>query len=162
MKVLIKGAGDLATGIGWRLKRAGYEVWMTEIEVPTAVRRTVSYSRAVYEGSAEIEGIRACLVHDLKEGQSVVLQGEIPVIIDENDQPKDQVTIGSKVAVTCLKNGMKGFYQVVGSQEADPMHGAVSEESPFGKALLGAKAGDEITVEAPVGAIVYRIDSIDR
>ena len=83
MKVLIKGAGDLATGIGWRLKRAGYEVWMTDIEVPTAVRRTVSYSRAVYEGAAEIEGIRACLIHNLNEGKRAVLQGEIPVIVDE-------------------------------------------------------------------------------
>lgn len=102
MKVLIKGAGDLATGIGWRLKRAGYEVWMTEIEVPTAVRRTVSYSRAVYEGSAEIEGIRACLVHDLKEGQSVVLQGGIPVIIDEKaavlDKLKPDVLVDAIIA----------------------------------------------------------------
>lgn len=87
---------------------------------------------------------------------------EHAVIIDENDQPKDQVTIGSKVTVTCLKNGMKGTYQIVGSQESDPMHGAMSEDSPFGKALLGAKIGDEVTVEAPVGAITYHIDSIDR
>ena len=42
------------------------------------------------------------------------------------------------------------------------MHGAISEESPFGKALLGSKVGDEVTVEAPVGAIVYRIDAIER
>jgi xanthine dehydrogenase accessory factor len=47
MRILIKGAGDLATGIGWRLKRAGYEVWMTDLAVPTAVRRTVSFSRAI-------------------------------------------------------------------------------------------------------------------
>ncbi len=43
MKILIKGAGDLATGIGWRLKRAGYRVWMTDLAVPTAVRRTVAF-----------------------------------------------------------------------------------------------------------------------
>ena len=47
MRILIKGAGDLATGISWRLHRAGYEVWMTDIAVPTAVRRSVSFSRAV-------------------------------------------------------------------------------------------------------------------
>ena len=87
---------------------------------------------------------------------------EHAVIIDENDQPKDQITIGSKVGVINVKTGAKGAYQVVGSQEADPMHGAISEESPFGKALLGAKVGDEVTVEAPVGAIVYRIDTIER
>ena len=87
---------------------------------------------------------------------------EHAVIIDESDQPKDQVTIGSKVSVTNVKNGARASYQVVGSQEADPMHGAVSEDSPFGKALLGAKIGDEVTVEAPVGAIVYRVETIDR
>ena len=53
-------------------------------------------------------------------------------------------------------------YKVVGSQEADPMHRAISEDSPFGKALMGAKEGDEVTVEAPVGAIVYRIVKIER
>ena len=78
---------------------------------------------------------------------------EHAVIIDENDQPKDQITIGSKVGVINVKTGAKGAYQVVG---------AISEESPFGKALLGAKVGDEVTVEAPVGAIVYRIDTIER
>ena len=64
--------------------------------------------------------------------------------------------------MTNVKNGARASYQVVGSQEADPMHGAVSEDSPFGKALLGAKIGDEVTVEAPVGAIVYRVETIDR
>ena len=72
------------------------------------------------------------------------------------------MTIGSRVGVTNVKTGVSGSYQVVGSQEADPMHGAVSEESPFGKALLGAKIGDEVTVEAPAGEIVYRVDTIDR
>ena len=53
-------------------------------------------------------------------------------------------------------------YKVVGSQEADPMNRAISEDSPFGKALMGAKEGDEVTVEAPVGSIVYRIVKIER
>ena len=53
-------------------------------------------------------------------------------------------------------------YKVVGSQEADPMHRAISEESPFGKALMGAKEGDEISVEAPVGIIHYRVEKIER
>ncbi|MBQ1619531.1 MAG: GreA/GreB family elongation factor, partial [Oscillospiraceae bacterium] len=49
-----------------------------------------------------------------------------------------------------------------GSQEADPMNRAISEESPFGKALMGAKEGDEISVEAPVGTIRYRVAKIER
>ncbi len=53
-------------------------------------------------------------------------------------------------------------YKIVGSQEADVMHYAVSEDSPFGKALMGRSAGEEIAVEAPRGVIRYHIDSIER
>lgn len=53
-------------------------------------------------------------------------------------------------------------YTIVGSQEANVMERKVSEDSPFGKALMGTKAGDEITVEAPRGVIHYRVDSIER
>ena len=82
MKILIKGAGDLATGIGWRLVRAGYRVWMTDLEVPTAVRRSVSFSRAVYEGEAEVEGIQAKLADSLKAGEQISSEGCIPVFVD--------------------------------------------------------------------------------
>ena len=67
-KVLIKGAGDLASGIAWRLRRAGFNVLMTEIAQPLTVRLTVAYSNAVYEGQTEIEGIKGILVHDYSEG----------------------------------------------------------------------------------------------
>ena len=82
MKILVKGAGDLATGIGWRLKRAGYRVWMTDLEVPTAVRRTVAFSRAIYEGEARVEGILSCRVSDMKEAEEAEKAGKIPVFAD--------------------------------------------------------------------------------
>ena len=50
MKILIKGAGDLATGIASRLYGAGHQIMMTDIAVPLTVRRLVAFSRAVYEG----------------------------------------------------------------------------------------------------------------
>ena len=84
------------------------------------------------------------------------------VIVDESNAPTNVVTIGCKVVVADRSGKEMPAYRIVGSQEADPMHGVISEESPFGKALLGAKVGDEVTVEAPVGAIVYRIDTIER
>lgn len=82
MRILIRGAGDLATGIGWRLKRAGYSVWMTDLAVPTAVRRTVSFSKAVYEGVAEVEGIKAFLARNIEEGIKIEKEGSIPILID--------------------------------------------------------------------------------
>ena len=82
MRVLIKGAGDLATGIGWRLVKAGYRVWMTDLEIPTAVRRSVSFSRAVYEGEAEVEGVRAKFAETFEEGEKIASEGFIPVLAD--------------------------------------------------------------------------------
>ena len=59
------------------------------------------------------------------------------------------VRLGSKVKVLDLEFEEEESYQVVGSQEADPMNGRISEDSPFGKALLGNAVGDEVQVEAP-------------
>ena len=72
------------------------------------------------------------------------------------------MTIGCTVTVTDANGKEMPAYKIVGSQEADPMHGIISEESPFGKALLGAKEGDTVTVEAPRGAIVYTVKKIER
>ena len=85
------------------------------------------------------------------------------VIIDESEGASNAVSIGCTVTVVDLKTGREmPPYKVVGSQEADPMHRAISEESPFSKALMGAKEGDEISVEAPVGIIHYRVEKIER
>ena len=85
------------------------------------------------------------------------------VIVDENDAGMNGISIGCRVTVQDVKSGRElPEYKVVGSQEADPMHRAISEDSPFGKALMGAKEGDEVMVEAPVGTIVYRIVKIER
>ena len=85
------------------------------------------------------------------------------VIVDETDMDSDKVSIGCRVTVTNLDNGKTlPEYTIVGSQEADVMSRAISEDSPFGKALMGRKAGDEVTVEAPKGVIHYRIDTIER
>ena len=88
------------------------------------------------------------------------------VIIDESSIPSNVVTIGSFVTVKDAGGKLTGadgkVYKIVGSQEADPMHGIISEESPFGKALLGAKEGDSVTVEAPRGNIVYTVTKIER
>lgn len=82
MLILIKGAGDIATGIAVRLKNAGMQIVMTEIAIPTTVRRSVAFSRAVYEGSAVVENITARLVLDFAQIPAVLQQDEIPVLID--------------------------------------------------------------------------------
>jgi len=83
MIVLIKGAGDLATGVAYRLKKCGFDIIMTDISEPTTVRRTVAFSQAVYDNNVEVEGIKATLVSGLQEVKEVVKQGDIAVIVDE-------------------------------------------------------------------------------
>lgn len=82
MLILIKGAGDIATGIAVRLKNAGMQVVMTEIAIPTTVRRSVAFSRAVYEGSAVVENITAKLVLDFAQIPAILQRDEISVLID--------------------------------------------------------------------------------
>ena len=85
------------------------------------------------------------------------------VIITDDDAAGTSVTIGSRVTVAEIASGKElPEYKVVGSQEADPMNRAISEDSPFGRALMGAKEGDEVVVEAPVGEIHYRIVKVER
>ncbi len=81
--ILIKGAGDIASGIAYRLKKCGYRIIMTETAVPTTVRRTVAFSGAVYEGSCSVEGIRAELCKNIEEIENCIERDVIPVIVDE-------------------------------------------------------------------------------
>ena len=84
------------------------------------------------------------------------------VILEEGDMPTGQVTIGSTVTVTATQGGVSRSFKIVGSQEADAMHGIISEDSPFGKALMNRKEGETVIVNAPAGEIEYRIDKIER
>ncbi|XCP86270.1 selenium-dependent molybdenum cofactor biosynthesis protein YqeB [Roseburia hominis] len=82
MRVLIKGAGDLATGIACRLHTCGFQIIMTEIKVPLTVRRTVAFSRAVYEETAVVEGITGRLAHGPEEIEEILGKRQIAVIVD--------------------------------------------------------------------------------
>ena len=86
MKVLIKGAGDLASGIACRLHHCGMDVVMTEIGIPTTVRRTVAFSPAIYEGKAEVEGIEGVRCDSLEEMVIAVAERKIPVLEDPECQ----------------------------------------------------------------------------
>jgi len=82
MLVVIKGAGDLASGIALRLHHAGFEIAMTEIAAPISVRRTVCFSQAVYEGRKQVEDITAVLVNNEAGMKDVFLKKQIAVFVD--------------------------------------------------------------------------------
>lgn len=80
--VVVRGAGDLATGVILRLVRSGFRVVALESPRPTAIRRTVAFSEAVYDGTAEVEGVRARRAEGLGEIRAALAEGIVPVIVD--------------------------------------------------------------------------------
>lgn len=85
----------------------------------------------------------------------------IEIIEDVKGKAKT-VVIGVKVKVLDVEYGDESEYRVVGSTEADPRAGKISDESPVGKALLGKKLGDEVIVEAPGGEFKLKIVEISK
>lgn len=83
-------------------------------------------------------------------------------VVIEDEMGGDHVRLGCTVVVLDKEFDEEATYKIVGSQEADPMNGAISEDSPFGKALLGKVAGDDVVVDAPGGAVEYKIVSVSN
>ena len=108
----------------------------------------------------EAENEQGKLYSRIAELEDILLHA---VIVDESEMDSDKISIGCLVTVTNMDTRKQlPAYKIVGSQEADVMSRAISEDSPFGKALMGRKAGEEVTVEAPKGVIHYRVDKIER
>lgn len=82
MKVLIRGAGDIASGIALRLHRAGMQVVMTDLPAPTAIRRTVCFSQAILLGEMTVEDVTARRADSVEEAESLLRRGLIPVLAD--------------------------------------------------------------------------------
>ena len=85
-KIWIRGAGDLATGIALRLYRSGFDIVMSDIAVPTTVRRTVAFSPAVYTGEASVEGITGKLCENISMIDTVMESGCIPIVVDPSGE----------------------------------------------------------------------------
>ena len=79
--VVVRGGGDIATGIVWRLSRGGFPVVVCELETPLAVRRTVALSSAIEHGRVEVEGLVGVRVDDTADLVPAALAGDVPVIV---------------------------------------------------------------------------------
>ncbi len=82
MQIVIRGAGDIASGIASRLVRSGFPVIMTDLARPTSIRRTVCFSEAILYGSARVEDLTARLAGTPEEAASICRDGEIAVLAD--------------------------------------------------------------------------------
>lgn len=82
--VVIRGGGDLASGVAHRLYKSGFQVVILDIGKPLAIRRTVSYCEAVYSGEITIEGVKGVLAKDLAHIKEILKDNHIPVYIDSS------------------------------------------------------------------------------
>ncbi|MCR1934843.1 transcription elongation factor GreA [Clostridium tepidum] len=98
------------------------------------------------------------------EGRIIQLENMLKnaSIIDENEVPKDVVSVGSIVKVKDYEFDEEVEYIIVGSAEADPMNNKISNESPVGRGLIGKKVGDVIEIAVPDGVSKYEILEVNR
>lgn len=78
------------------------------------------------------------------------------------DAPKDTVTLGSIVRVRDLADNFEESYEIVGSQEANPREGRISDDSPVGRGLRGHRAGETVIVSAPAGELKFELLSVEN
>jgi xanthine dehydrogenase accessory factor len=88
IRVCVKGGGDIASGVVWRLHQCGLKIFITEIHQPMAVRRKVSFCEAVYDGQAFVEGVEGLLIQKADDVYPVWDRGKIPVLVDPECEAK--------------------------------------------------------------------------
>lgn len=118
VQVLIKGAGDLATGVAVRLWHAGFPVVMTELEQPVAIRRTVAFAEAVYSGETTVELLTARRVSNAAEIEAAWNKHLIPVIVDPGAESvaalKPEVVVDAILAKCNTGTGIHDAPLVIG------------------------------------------------
>ena len=139
----------------------GYKVLTDELDYLKTVRREeIKEAIAVAKGfgdlseNAEYDEARndqAKTEARIKELEELVANA---VIVDETKIDNSIVSLGSVVTVYDVEEDEEIKYSIVGSNEANPMEHKISDQSPIGKALMGAKAGDTVTVESPSGYVI--------
>jgi len=113
-KVLIRGGGDLASGVALRLIKTGMDVYIAELPQPLVIRRTVSFAEAVYEGSWDVEGVTAVHARDVPEAHCFVKKRNIPVLVDPNLEIINEINPDVLVDARMLKLPVQYNLNLVG------------------------------------------------
>ena len=153
--VIVRGGGDLATGVIWALRRAGFPVLILESEHPSAIRRTVSLSEAVYDGTATVEDITVRLALNLDQAQYFLFEDGIAMLVDpEGHAIRDIIDTEEKYSewdtgLTTLEGGGRHLFltAVVDAILAKRNLGTTKDMAPFVVALgPGFTAGQDCDV----------------
>lgn len=149
------------------MTQAGKEKLEQELEHLKSVKRKevverIKIARSFGDLSENSEYDSAKEEQAFVEGRITTLENMIrnAKIIEEDVLDRDSVSIGHSVTFIELPDGDEETYTIVGSAEADPFEGKISNDSPIAKSLLGRKIGDEVTVQTPGGEMNVRITSI--
>ena len=80
--IVVRGGGDLATGTIYKLRKCGFPVLILETAAPSAIRRNVAFSEAVYQGSAQVEDLKGLLIQRPDQLSQALDQGAVPLLVD--------------------------------------------------------------------------------
>jgi transcription elongation factor GreA len=149
------------------LTEEGYNKLKEEIEYLSTVKRREVAERI--KEARDFGDITENSEYDAAKNEQAQLEYRIQTleqklrnarVVDIEHVSTDAVSIGARVTLRDLKSRKSLVYAIVGSAEADPANNRLSNESPVGKALLGRKKGEKVTIPAPRGAIEYQIMKI--
>lgn len=157
----------MATEKVFPMTQAGKEKLEQEIEYLKTVKRKevverIKIARSFGDLSENSEYDSAKEEQAFVEGRITTLENMIrnAKIIEEGEMTSDTVALGRSVTFIELPDGEEETYTIVGSAEADPFEGKISNDSPIAKSLLGRKVGEEVSVQTPGGEMSVRITSI--
>jgi transcription elongation factor GreA len=157
----------LATEKVFPMTQAGKEKLEQELEQLKTVKRKevverIKIARSFGDLSENSEYDSAKEEQAFVEGRITTLENMIrnAKIIQEDEVSTDAVSLGRTVTFVELPDGDEESYTIVGSAEADPFEGKISNDSPIAKSLMGKKVGDEVTVQTPGGEMNVRITTI--
>lgn len=147
------------------ITQEGYNKLKEELDFLSTVKRKeiaerIERAKELGDLSENAEYSEAKDAQALNEGRILELADILKnvVVVDSVGNKKGEVDMGSKVKVQV--NGKEKEYEIVSFNEADPLNGKISNESPLGMAFLGKKKGDELKVETPKGQVTYKIISV--
>ena len=113
--IIVRGGGDIATGTIYKLVKSGFHVLILEIAHPSAIRRNVAFSEAVYEEKWQVEDMTCHLAHDIKEAEQIMKAGNPALMIDPNGEMIKQLhPIAVVDAILAKKN--------LGTRQCDSEH----------------------------------------
>lgn len=160
LKVLVRGGGEMASGIVHRLSRCHMKVLITEVAAPTTVRRPVAFAEAVYQGSHEIEGVRAIKVSSPEQAPGIWRDGAIPLFVDPEAKVRQAIRPTVVVdAIMAKKNSgtNKGYAPLVigvgpGFTAGVDVHAVVETNRGhnLGRVIWQGQAEQDTGVPAPV------------